>query len=171
MKKFNIFFILLLISILAGCSKDFLKPDPLSFYEPEITFSTKEGLQAALVTCDRHLRHYFTHSSDAAEAPAIYTSYILSEVGVNGTTDVGDNTRVSVNMNAMFQPGGNNSDATGTMSQWSFVESYSGIKYANSIISNLPNITGLDTETYNTMLGRAYFHRTWRYMNLHFSIW
>lgn len=42
-------------ALLAGCSDDFLKPEPLSFYEPALTFSTESGLQAALpcatVTC------------------------------------------------------------------------------------------------------------------------
>ena len=47
--------------IMSGCSEDFLKPDPLSFYEPSKTFTTKEGLESALATCDKHLRNMFFH--------------------------------------------------------------------------------------------------------------
>lgn len=36
---------------LTGCSDSWLKPEPLSFYEPSVTLSTKEGLEAALTTC------------------------------------------------------------------------------------------------------------------------
>ncbi len=46
--------------IMSGCSEDFLKPDPLSFYEPSKTFTTKEGLESALATCDKHLRNMFS---------------------------------------------------------------------------------------------------------------
>lgn len=30
---------------LTGCSDSWLKPEPLSFYEPSVTLSTKEGLE------------------------------------------------------------------------------------------------------------------------------
>lgn len=32
-----------MFSLLVGCSDDFLKPEPLSLYEPTMTFSTVEG--------------------------------------------------------------------------------------------------------------------------------
>ena len=31
-----------------GCTDDFLKQDPLSFYNPENTYTTESGLQSAL---------------------------------------------------------------------------------------------------------------------------
>ena len=39
----------------SSCSEDFLKPDPLSFYEPEQTFTTEAGLRSVVATLDRHL--------------------------------------------------------------------------------------------------------------------
>lgn len=35
-----------------GCTDDFLKQDPLSFYNPENTYTTESGLQAAMAMCD-----------------------------------------------------------------------------------------------------------------------
>ena len=40
-------------ALLVSCSKDFLEPDPLSFYEPETTFTTESGLQATLAIADK----------------------------------------------------------------------------------------------------------------------
>jgi len=39
-----------------SCSDDFLKQDPLSFYEPSKTFTTESGVVAALSMGDRLLR-------------------------------------------------------------------------------------------------------------------
>ena len=50
--KKNIFNSLVLLSgtllIFTGCEKSFLKADPLSFYEPEQTYSTESGLKSVL---------------------------------------------------------------------------------------------------------------------------
>ena len=39
-----------------GCTDDFLKQDPLSFYNPENTYTTESGLQSALSMCDYGLK-------------------------------------------------------------------------------------------------------------------
>jgi starch-binding outer membrane protein, SusD/RagB family len=58
MKKFKIIsiFTLGLILLGPGCSEDFLKPEPLSFYEPSKTFTTPESLNSALIACLRNAR-------------------------------------------------------------------------------------------------------------------
>ena len=38
------FLVLMGAACLSSCTDDFLKPDPLSFYEPETTFTTESGL-------------------------------------------------------------------------------------------------------------------------------
>ena len=48
------------LAMMGGCKREFLKPDPLSIFEPEATFSTESGLKAALAISDRHLRSYWT---------------------------------------------------------------------------------------------------------------
>lgn len=37
-----------LAGTMVSCGDDFLKQDPLSFYEPGTTYSTEAGLQAAM---------------------------------------------------------------------------------------------------------------------------
>ena len=44
----------------SSCSEDFLKPKPLSVYEPEVTFSTEAGLRSVMAFCDRHLKLFIT---------------------------------------------------------------------------------------------------------------
>ena len=39
-----------------SCTDDFLKQDPLSFYNPENTYTTESGLQSALAMCDYGLK-------------------------------------------------------------------------------------------------------------------
>ena len=48
-------------------------------------------------------------------------------------------------------------------------ETYNGIKYANTIISYIDKVEGLDESIKNEYLGRAYFHRAYRYLNLCFQ--
>ena len=52
-------------ALLVSCSKDFLDPDPLSFYEPETTFQTESGLQATLAIADKGLRNNYIHYNAA----------------------------------------------------------------------------------------------------------
>lgn len=151
-----------------GCSDDFLKPDPLSFFEPSLTFTTKEGLISAIATCDRHLRHTYTGSGEDADAAPIITEMFLSDIAVNGTTDVNSPSSVTQDVIAQLVPDGlmnNNTNKT----KWFWEEGYNGIKYANSIISNIGAVEGLDPVVGNEILGRAYFHRTIRYMHLLFQ--
>ena len=66
--KKNIFNSLVLLSgtllIFTGCEKSFLKADPLSFYEPEQTYSTESGLKSVLAIADRQLKRYYTTGGD-----------------------------------------------------------------------------------------------------------
>ena len=75
---------------LTGCSDSWLKPEPLSFYEPSVTLSTKEGLEAALTTCHRQMRYYYMEDNGStgfskmimgpvfrANCPSFYNSLFL----------------------------------------------------------------------------------------------
>ena len=74
--KKNIFNSLVLLSgtllIFTGCEKSFLKADPLSFYEPEQTYSTESGLKSVLAIADRQLKRYYTTGGDDL-FPLVYT--------------------------------------------------------------------------------------------------
>lgn len=68
---------------------NFLKPDPLSFYEPETTFATESGLEAVLAMADRHLRTWAFHysSGDCNISIPLGTEYLFSELSLYGKTD------------------------------------------------------------------------------------
>ncbi|PWV47757.1 RagB/SusD family nutrient uptake outer membrane protein [Chitinophaga sp. S165] len=144
-----------------SCSKNFLKPDPQSFYEPSITFTSKEGLQAAITSCTRNLTYVWT-----GEGAPLLTDLLFSDVAVDGTTD---KSGPAQDLNAMITPTSNNNDLNTNKIGWFWFEGYKGIKYANTIVSNLDRVPGLDTTLRNEMMGMAYFHRTFRYMWLIFD--
>lgn len=152
---------------LTGCSDDFLKPDPLSFYEPSKTFTTREGLESALATCDKHIRN-MTFTWNGSETSPIMSSYYLSEMAVNGTTDQPSVTAVSIDFNTWLTPTAPSNQST-MFWQDIWVQGYAGIKYANSIITNINQVEGLDADLRNEMLGRAYFHRAIKYVDLVFQ--
>lgn len=158
-------------SILGGCKKSFLEPDPLSFYEPTTTFTTESGLKAALAICDRHLRSYWTNTSSNTNSVVIGTEYMFSDLAVYGKTDVDGN---SVNFNfadgltptgGAAGPAGN--DGNYIMHYWD--ETYNGIKYANTILTYVDRVEGLSETTKNLYKGSAYFHRAYRYLGLVFQ--
>lgn len=152
--------------MLVGCTDSYLEQDPLSFYEPTTTYSTESGLQAALAVCDRHLRYMYT-SGNHNNAP-IVTDYIFSDIGLYGKTDA-NATDLQDNFAAKIQPTSgllNNGDGNHIMTLWN--ESFNGLKYANTVLSFIDNVTSLSEETKNAYKGRAYFHRAMKYYNLVF---
>jgi len=172
----NTLSVMMLITILCGsvffggCSESFLKPDPLSFYEPTTTFSTESGLQAALAMADRHLRSYLTYYENVSNSVPIATEYLFSELAVYGKTDVAVN-----NVNFDIATGLTPTDGAATTANdgnyinYFWTQTYTGIKYANTISSFIDQVKGLDEATKNAYLGRAYFHRSFRYLNLVFQ--
>lgn len=173
----NILLVATLATLLFGsitfssCSRDFLDPDPLSFYEPKTTFNTESGLKAALAICDRHLRSYWTNTGANSNSVVIGTEYLFSDMAVYGKTDTDGN---QVNFNyadglspttGAAGPGGN--DGNYINHYWQ--ETYYGIKYANTVLSYVDQVESLSESTKNEYKGRAYFHRAYRYMGLVFQ--
>jgi len=163
------------LALVNACSDSFLKPTPLSFYEPAVTFTTESGLQAVMAMTDRHLRHYWTgqYNGNSNNNNPIGTEYLFSDLLAFGKTDE-PTTSLPFSIADQLTPqnagGGENSGATNTdMIQYFWTETYWGIKYANTIISNLDNVKGLDETTKNVYLGRALFHRAFRYYTLVFQ--
>ena len=158
---------LLTLALAAGaCSDDFLEPDPLSFFEPGKTFSTESGLQATLAMTDRHLRvNYIWYNSRVQDSP-IGTDMMFSDMMVWGKSDAGN----GMNDNFAFRVTPTSDGTQNGYIQGGFWgEAYAGIKYANAIVSNLPSVKSLDETKRNDYLGRAYFHRAYRYYNLIFQ--
>lgn len=150
-----------------SCTDDFLKPDPLSFFEPSNTFTSRKGLESALATCDKHIRVMTFASSDADNAPLL-TEYIFSDLGVSGITDKSDINNTCINLNQHLTPTAADSYNT-TKYRHFWNEGYSGVKYANSIITNVNDVPDIEPELKKEMLGRAYFHRAIKYYNLIFQ--
>lgn len=172
-QKINcISFALLMGGILlsSSCSRDFLKPDPLSIFEPESTFNDRNGLEAAMAICDRHLKLYW--ATDHNEMLTLGTEYIFSELMVAAATDkrnmLADVANMLTPMNDNGPNNQNNLDRTNSL--WYFwQETYNGIMYANTIINYVDNVEELDEPTKNRFKGQAYFHRSFRYMALVFQ--
>lgn len=153
--------------IVSSCSDDFLEPDPLSFFEPSNTFTSRKGLESALATCDKHLRNMVFHWQAADGAP-ILTEYYLSDMGVSGTTDQPSATKVSIDINRYLTPTATE-DASTLRWQYFWDQAYAGIKYANSIITNINDVKEIEPKLKAEMLGRAYFHRAFKYLTLVFQ--
>lgn len=156
-----------------GCSESFLKPDPLSFYEPNATFINEAGIRSALAICDRELKLYYI--TDSNEMLVLGTEYIFSELMVASATD---KSTMLCDVASMLTPTSedigdkedkyNNLDRTNSI--WHFwKKTYSTIMYANTIIKYIDGIEELDEATKNKYKGMAYFHRAFRYFALVFQ--
>lgn len=133
-----------------------LEPDPLSMYEPEKTFTSRAGLDAAMVTCDQTFRLFYY-----GENCAIFTEMLFSDLAIYGCTD---KISIAQNLANMFSPSSNNNGDLRTFYFWQ--EGFWGVKYANTILSYIDNITSLTEEEKNEYKALAYFHRAWRYYYL-----
>ncbi|QRY56764.1 starch-binding protein [Sphingobacterium siyangense] len=141
-----------------SCSKDWLKPKPLSFYEPDVALADAQGMYSALTACERNMRHEFF-----GDAAPILTEIIQSEVAVEGTTDKAG---PQMDMDIALLPDANLNNNDRTKVGWYWYEGFKGIKYANLIISRIDAGTFKDENEKNAILGAAYFQRAYRYFKL-----
>ena len=158
-RSIRFFLFLLILSGTFSCSKDWLKPQPLSFYSPSNAYIDAAGMRAALVACARNARiEYF------GDNPPILTEMLFSEVTVDGTTDKSGPPQ---DLNLLITPDGalfDNADRARIGYYWR--EGYRGIKYANTVITRIDNATYASEAERNAILGSAYFHRALRYYRL-----
>ena len=152
--------------VLTGCRKSFLQPDPLSFYEPEATFTTRSGIDATLMLCDRHLRAYWSYTATRDISLPISSEYMVSDVAVSSKTDDGN---IFADVATRLTPTDGLQQNDVNMLSYFWGETYNGIKYANTVTSYINNVPGLDEATKQEYLGRAYFHRSFRYLALCFQ--
>lgn len=149
-----------------GCSRDFLKPDPLSFYEPTATFTTESGLSAALAQADRNLKLNYMTQSDVLIP--VLTEFLFSDMIVVSATDkqagLYDIANDLVPSSSYLNADNDGTHMNSILHFWN--ESYAGIKYANTVLDYAPKVTTLDETTRNAYIGRAYFHRAFRYYAL-----
>ncbi|MCD8178955.1 MAG: RagB/SusD family nutrient uptake outer membrane protein [Tannerellaceae bacterium] len=162
MKKnlFKSIYLVAVAAVFSSCSDSWLDPEPLSFYEPSITLSTKEGLEAALTTCQRQLRYYYMHDN----GPALSTELFFSDVVVSAISDLSG----SQDLISHVTPTSNNDWFGSNMIEWFWRTGTHGNSFANVVITRIPELD-IDDATKEQMLSRAYFQRAWRNYHLIFQ--
>lgn len=167
-KKYRwiLFFAAIAVLGAMSCNKNYLKPKPLSFYTPENTYNTADGLRAALVACERNMRYEWY-----GDGAPIITQLIFSDVAVEGTTD---KSGPAQDLNLDITPdainsGNDNANHNRIYYYWS--EGFKDIKYANTVINYIDEpkwdtTNAAQLAERNAILGAAYFHRSYRYYEL-----
>ena len=152
---------------LTGCKESFLEPDPLNMFKPSEVFTNEDGIKSVLAICDRQLKRNYV-SEDSREMMALATEYTFSDLMVPGATD---KTAFLDNVNDMLR---SNSETTEknlgrTNSIYFFWrQNYEGVRNANTLLSFIDDIPMNETLK-NEYIGRAYFHRAYRYYALVFQ--
>jgi hypothetical protein len=137
--------------------------NPLSFYEPTKTYTTEAGLQAALAKCDQSYKEMLMDGN--GNVLPIASVYFMTDIGLYSKTDAGggimDDFANKITPTSGMAGGG---DSNAMMRFWD--QSWNGIKYANTVLSYVDKVTGLDDSIKNIYKGRAYFHRAYKYYHL-----
>jgi len=157
-RKAFLSFTLIVAITFTGCEEEFLDADPQSFFTPSNALDTPEGLNSLLSQAMRNLRAEYYGDG----APMI-TENIFSEVSVEGTTD---KSGPAQDLNLLILPDANLNSANFNRIGWYWEEFYKGIKYANTVIGRLDDATFESDAQKNDILGRALFHRAYRYYRL-----
>lgn len=146
-----------------ACGDNWLEQDPLSFYEPTKTYTTEAGLQAALAKCDQSYKEMLMDGN--GNVLPIASVYFMTDIGLYSKTDAGggimDDFANKITPTSGMAGGG---DGNAMMRFWD--QSWNGIKYANTVLSYVDKVTGLDDSIKNIYKGRAYFHRAYKYYNM-----
>lgn len=140
-------FLALLLFFNTSCSKDFLDPEPLSFYSPENVFSNPEGYKSALVTVRKDLLNDFLGNRSNLQM-----DHAASDFGYG--IGISDWTVITPSTGSYFP-----------VLQF-FEKAYEYIKNTNVIISRIDDIEWSNPVEKNAILGEAYFYRAWWYYRL-----
>ena len=147
-------------ALLTGCSDSFLDQDPLSFYNPDNTYTTESGLQSALAMCDLGLKEMLMDGN--GNVLPIASVYFMTDIGLYAKTDAGggimDDFANKLTPTSGMADGG---DSNAMMRFWN--RGWTSIKFANTILSYVDGVKSLDEKTRDAYKGRAYFHRAYAY--------
>ncbi len=149
-----------LICMACGCS-DWLDPKPLSFFTPENTFTSYDGLKTSTDMLNRDVRYFDYYPTAFSSDPCILSEYFFSDMGVNGRTDA---TNAPVDLTRQITPSATlTGNATQINNYWTYL--YKGIKDANTIYDRLQDVEMTDEER-GELEALACFHRAFRYYRL-----
>lgn len=136
---------------LPSCDKEWLKPEPLSFFSPENVFVDKAGFEALLVTMRKDLKNENTANSPLP-MPNLTMEFAASDLGSPWSqldfNNLTPNTDQYYRFLAMF------------------TEIYASIKNANVLISRIDNIKWASEDERNAILAEAFWHRSYWYYRL-----
>lgn len=147
------------IALLTNCTDSFLEQDPLSFYNPDNTYTTESGLKSALAMCDLGLKEMLMDGN--SNMLPIASVYYMSDIGLYAKTDAGDlqdDFANKITPTSGMKGGG---DENAMSRFWD--RGWVSIKFANTILSNVDKVKGLDPTLRDAYKGRAYFHRAYAY--------
>lgn len=147
------------VAMLASCSDSFLEQDPLSFYDPNNTYATESGLQSAMAMCDLGLKEMLMDGNGNLIPMA--SLYFMTDLGLYAKTDAGspmDDFANKITPTSGMKGGG---DENAMSRFWD--RGWVSVKFANTILSYVDQVTTLDEATRDAYKGRAYFHRAYAY--------
>jgi len=137
----------MMILLQFSCTKEWLKPEPLSFFAPENVYVDEAGFESLLITMRKSLKSEFYGTFNYSTA-----EFAPSDLAIAGyVPDFSINTPTS-------------SDRVpyGPM----FDQVYKYIKNANVLITRIDDITWNNAESRNRLLAEAYWHRAYWYYRL-----
>jgi hypothetical protein len=142
---FAVLFVLILTQ--SSCNKDWLKPEPLSFYSPENVYTDKAGLESLVITMRKDLKNECTGTM-----PNLVMEFAASDLAAPWSQldfyNLTPNTDQYYRFLAMF------------------TVIYSSIKNTNVLISRIDDVKWSSDAEKNAILAEAYWHRAYWYYRL-----
>lgn len=147
MKLFKYLILFTLLLSQSACDKDWLKPEPLSFFSPENVFVDKAGMEALLITMRKDLKNESTGTM-----PNLTMEFAASDLASPWSQLDFYNLTPNTDQYYRFL----------TM----FTVIYSSIKNCNVLISRIDDIKWASDQERNAILGEALWHRAYWYYRL-----
>ena len=147
MKNFKYLIAFVLLISQSACDKDWLKPEPLSFFSPENVFVDKAGMEALLITMRKDLKNESTGTM-----PNLTMEFAASDLASPWSQldfyNLTPNTDQYYRFLAMF------------------TVIYSSIKNCNVLITRIDEIKWASEQERNAILAEALWHRAYWYYRL-----
>lgn len=132
-----------------------LTPKPLSFYSPDNTFNTVDGLESALVTCRKQQKweRYGNAFNATCGTPLVY-EYALSDLAVMAAPQANQMHNLEVQMTPT-------TDVKRHLRYWDL--GWGALKYANTVVTYAAQAQITPESKKNALLAEGYFHRAYWY--------
>ncbi|GLU52777.1 RagB/SusD family nutrient uptake outer membrane protein [Dyadobacter frigoris] len=134
-----------------SCNKEWLKPEPLSFFSPENVYVDQAGFESLLVTMRKDIKNENTANTTTL-MPNLTMEFAASDLASPWSQL--DFYNLTPNTDQYYQFLG------------MFTVMYSSIKNANVLISRIDDIKWDSEKSRNVILAEAYWHRAYWYYRL-----